>query len=54
MNIADEFAKMGHETKLVLLEGNTEIKQSDYEYYGVEKDFEIFTKEADYIDFPNI
>lgn len=41
MNIADEFAKMGNETKLLALDGNTEIQQSDYEYYGVENNFEI-------------
>lgn len=41
MNIADEFAKMGHETKLVVLEGNTEIQHSDYEHYGVDDKFEI-------------
>ncbi|MCG3679256.1 glycosyltransferase family 4 protein [Aliarcobacter butzleri] len=41
MNMVDEFVKLGHDVKLLALEGNIEINESDYQYYGVNDNFEI-------------
>ncbi|MCG3683474.1 glycosyltransferase family 4 protein [Aliarcobacter butzleri] len=41
MNMIDEFVKLGHNVKLLALEGNIEINESDYQYYGVCDNFEI-------------
>lgn len=41
MNIADEFAKMGHNVRLLVFQGNIEESQPDHLYYGVSDRFEI-------------
>lgn len=47
MNMVDEFVKLGHDVKLLALEGNIEIDESDYEYYGVYDNFEIVKHKYD-------
>lgn len=47
MNMVDEFVKLGHDVKLLALDGNIKISESEYEYYGVNDNFEIVKHKYD-------